>query len=147
MPSQALAKKAFKEAREFYESGLKSGNKTYEVKDASWWKRISGKAKKRKKIQPDADKKIIKQRNDLANKTILMRGQLLYKIRSPAANCGELAQVTCHLLKEHGASIFELAVAEVYSPNLRSSEKGADHALCLYGETKELEFIKKSQRQ
>jgi hypothetical protein len=146
MPSETQVKAAFEAARKFYSGGFKSANKKYDANknNISWWKRISGKASRRTAVQPLAAATLRVQRSDrIYNKEDpLGKGRMLYNGKMQAANCGELACVTCFLLLKEGVPANQLAVASVSTVPPVPGQRSADHAFCLYGSNKMLQALR-----
>jgi hypothetical protein len=141
MASETIAKRVFKEARRLYEAGFKSANKNYDAAHASWWKRLTGKAERRNRMQAIADPVLGALRDD-SPAGILPAGKYLYDSQVPAANCGDLACLCCYLAYREGVAADHLAAVVVYTRKAHANQKGADHMFAMYGEPADLEFLR-----
>jgi hypothetical protein len=128
MPSQTIAKRAFARARTYYEGGLKSSNKMYDVDNAPWYKRWFGGAERRNRNRPLAGQEIgiIRGHAGYQAATRIQKGGMLYGGGNWAGNCDELTNIACYLAHQLGAPANELFAASLTAP--------ADHVFCLYGD-------------
>src|SRR5262245_12225177 len=110
MASETTAKTTFKEARKLYEAGFKSANKKDEDNPVhvSWWKRITGKSAQRNEMQTIAAPVLSTIRRDNRRGGNLDKGKYLYDSQVPAANCGDLAQLSCYLAHRNGVPANQL---------------------------------------
>jgi hypothetical protein len=144
MPNATTAKTIFEETRRFYEAGGKSANKRYDTVNASWWKRISGKAVQRNVGQLAAAAALPIQRGQTQGMGILQTGAYVLNAGVPVANCGELACLAAYLATAAGVHSTELALASVVTPNPGPAGRSADHVFALYGTPQRLTLLENS---
>jgi hypothetical protein len=124
MATEAIAKRIFKRARALYESGFKSANKKYDDNPVhvSWWKRLTGKALTRNEGQQVAQVVLPALRGD-APAGILAKGKYLYDSQVAAANCGDLANLSCYLGVLETVPPAQLGVAGVYTKKVMRTRR------------------------
>src|SRR5262249_46658606 len=136
------AEKAFALARTFYEGGLKSDNKRYDVDMAPWYKKSWGSAAEAN-WRVDTARVILDKTHRTPgyqtvddghgatrDRTRIEKGSLLVRGGVQAANCGELTNVACYYATQCGADPDELFAANFTAP--------ADHAFCVFGSKEEV---------
>lgn len=139
MVTEKIAKSVFSKTREHYESGLKSGNKKYDVNAAPWYKTLFGAAQNRTTAQPDAWDEVQKFRKAYYDANMNPKlpqyqlGQMHYSANHPAANCGELAEVASYLAIMEGLSPDVIRIAYLSPPG--------DHGFCMIGHGPDLDNL------
>ncbi len=125
--NERIAKRAFEKARKFYEGGLKSSNKEYDVDASPWYKRWFGSAEKANERSGRADLSLGITRSSTAfgGLTTIQQGELLVNSNAQAANCDELTKVSCYWATQYNALGTEVFRVVLTAP--------ADHVFCLLG--------------
>lgn len=120
-----LAKSVFKKVREFYtrSGSAKSSNKNYDLKQTPNAKKNT--AEFRNIFEPMAFSILNQQRNEIGGATHIAIGEVLYKQKVQAMNCGELAQLSCYIASTQTNMTEGIALATLSPP--------ADHWWCIVG--------------
>jgi hypothetical protein len=128
MDVEKIAKSVFKQARVYYEKGLKSSNKQYDEAQTPWYKNMCGAVTKKNDRQENAILGLQVARRGLGTMHLnsLQRGNMLYSGSISAANCDELAHVASYLAFEGGLPQDMIRIAALGLPG--------DHAFCLVGD-------------
>lgn len=142
MTTETSAKKAFKETRKFYEGGLKSSNKIYDVEASPWYKRLFGGAASANTRREDASESVSNTRalqRDVARRapsrvTPLRWGATLYARGTNAGNCGELSCVASARAFADGLPAPQIKCVSLTAP--------ADHVFCMVGDANILALLK-----